>query len=396
MTSSEQTVRDLAVECLPDLEGLVEKVLERLVAAEPPGFFDDSTTADLRTACTQGVSAVLSYLAGADDEHDQLDVPRRAGRRQVQQDLPLEGVLRAYRLGGQVIWERLVELARLRPPETGDALLDGASDVWRVIDLFSSAVGEGYRTEELALRVSDQTRRASLLAALLAGQGADPGFARDASRALELDGSAGYVCVVGLAGEGGGVALAAPEEGLRSVRIRSVWLSRPGGEVGLVPLAGVTLGRVQEALRGVARGRVGHSPVFLELAELPRAERLADLAAHLPGSPPSVRTVDSDLVAALAADSPVVAELIQERTVGRLVREAKQDADSLLETVRVFLLADGQLTEAAARSFLHRNTVIYRLGKIERLTGVSLRSWEGQLLWQLGMATHNGAPARQS
>lgn len=388
------TVQQLARQARDELADLVALVMERLVAAEPDGFFSEANQEDLRQACTAGLTAVLSVLA--DDVPpgvDPLETPREAGRRQVQQDLPLEGVLRAYRLAGQALWEHFVAQARRGSADVGDALLDGASEVWRVIDVCSGAVGEAFRREESALRTRDQRARSSLLAALLDGHGSDPVFARDAARALGVGTEDDYVCVVGLSEVGAPVALDSPEDRLAANGVRSVWLSRPTGEVGLVSLRDVGFHHLLDLLGGAARGRVGVSHRFSRLADLPHAERMADIAARLRTASSGARTVDTDLLAALVVDSPIVADVIRDRTVGALLRTAKSDADALLDTIRCFLGAQGQLTEAAERAFLHRNTLLYRLNKVDRLTGQGVRDPDGQLLWRLGLLAHDGGTA---
>lgn len=384
-------MQQLAAESALHLEDLLDRVVPLLVAAEPDGFFDESGAADLREATSAGLRSLLAVLGG-ERADDHLAVAAGAGRRQIQQALPLEGVLRAYRLAGQAVWEHFVVQARKGPADVGDALLDGASEVWRVIDLFSSAAGEAYRKEQAVLRTRDRRVQTSLLAALLAGQGSDPAFAKDAGRALGLDASGGFACVVALAVTGASEGREVPEDALRVRGVLSIWLSRPGGEVGLVSLSKTGPSRLLELLDEAARGRVGVSPAFTDLADLPRAERLADVAARLPGAGRGARTVSSDLLAALVVDSPIIADLIAEDTVDALLEAAKGDGPAMMETVRAYLAADGQLAEAAARAFLHRNTLLYRLNKVERLTGLSLRTPRGQQLWRIGLLARDIEP----
>jgi sugar diacid utilization regulator len=49
---------------------------------------------------------------------------------------------------------------------------------------------------------------------------------------------------------------------------------------------------------------------------------------------------------------------------------------SLTETLRVFIECSCSAKEAAGKLFLHRNTMIYRLGKIQELTGLDLSDAE--------------------
>ena len=76
----EATVQVLAREALDHLDELLDAIVPVLVGAEPPGFYDDESVADLRASCRVGLQGVLAYLAGAADE-SVLDIPRSTGRR---------------------------------------------------------------------------------------------------------------------------------------------------------------------------------------------------------------------------------------------------------------------------------------------------------------------------
>jgi purine catabolism regulator len=57
----------------------------------------------------------------------------------------------------------------------------------------------------------------------------------------------------------------------------------------------------------------------------------------------------------------------------------------LLETLAAYLSTNGSPTDAADRLHLHRNTVLYRLGRIEDLLGVDLRNAEVRLALHLAL-----------
>lgn len=73
--------------------------------------------------------------------------------------------------------------------------------------------------------------------------------------------------------------------------------------------------------------------------------------------------------------------------LGREVLRPLLDADArrpgdLVGTLRAFLDADGSVSAVARELFVHRNTVRYRLGQIERLTGTNLSSTRDRVqLW---------------
>jgi purine catabolism regulator len=64
---------------------------------------------------------------------------------------------------------------------------------------------------------------------------------------------------------------------------------------------------------------------------------------------------------------------------------AKDRAGVLLQTLGAYLSTNGSPTDAADRLHLHRNTVLYRLGRIEDLLGVDLRNAEVRLSLHLAL-----------
>lgn len=387
------TVQLLSTDALGHVDELAAGLLPVLVTAEQPGFYDDEGLVDLARSVRAGLLSLLTVLASTGGQDDvvraHLETPRATGRRQVQQALPLEGVLRGYRLAGKALWDHFVHTARRSDVLVGDALLDGASEVWQVIDLFCAAAAEGYRLEERQLREQDGRVQAAVLAALLEGRGSDPQFARDATHALDVPTGGPFVCVVGLAEAPDELALEHPRERLRMARVSSAWTTLAGSDVGLVALGSHTPHEVRSLVAESVRTRAGMSPVFTHLAELPRARHLAETAARCPGAARSVRVLEEDLLAALVVDAPSIAGMLHERTVGRLLDAEGQDSSGLLGTLRVFLDEGGSLNAAAAKSFVHRNTMLYRLNKIEKVTGTSVRDLGDQVLWVLALKEHD-------
>jgi purine catabolism regulator len=69
--------------------------------------------------------------------------------------------------------------------------------------------------------------------------------------------------------------------------------------------------------------------------------------------------------------------------LGRL--DAKDRGGVLRQTLAAYLATNGSPTDAADRLHLHRNTVLYRLGRIEDLLGVDLRDAEVRLTLHLAL-----------
>jgi purine catabolism regulator len=80
--------------------------------------------------------------------------------------------------------------------------------------------------------------------------------------------------------------------------------------------------------------------------------------------------------------------LLVERTVGPIVRYDREHGTALLVTLREYLRSGRRPAEAAAALHVHRNTLAYRLRRIENLTGRSLDTVEDQVELWLGLRAH--------
>jgi hypothetical protein len=383
-------VRELGARLLGDLDLLTDRLVERIHRHEPLYAAADAVSIDdLRASVRTNLERSMQALSGRIPEGgDWSDRAIETGRLRARQGMPLETVLRAYRLGGSVIWEGLVEAAR-QDPETfdPDRLLDAAAPIWQLIDGHSTMMSEAYRIEESRLRSRDLRRRQALLEALVEGRGADPAFSRQAERTLGIPAEGPLLCVVALTDVTGSEPLKSPYEALGSRGIDSVWLVRPATEVGLVDLSEVDGEQVVATLRPRARGRVGVAPVIPGFAEVSRAYRLAELAARtLPEDAEAVVTLEDRLPEALVANCLEVTPHLLRHTVEPLLALPEAERRTLLATVEAVLEHDGSPSRAAEVLYCHRNTVTYRLQRITELTGRSLATPRDKLLWTLGLA----------
>jgi purine catabolism regulator len=57
----------------------------------------------------------------------------------------------------------------------------------------------------------------------------------------------------------------------------------------------------------------------------------------------------------------------------------------LVLTLKTYFAAGGNASEAADRLFLHRNSMLYRLERIQKLTGLDLKDYRVALALQLGL-----------
>jgi hypothetical protein len=384
-TASVEALRVLGGALLEDIDALADRLTVMAVTREPV-YAELDMVEELRSACRanmeRGVQVLAERVPGGVEPGD---TPRQTGRLRARQGVPLESVLHAFRLGGRVLWEALLATSRGRFEGVYDsALLDAASYVWRVNDGSSSALVEAYRLEELRMQSHDLSRRHAVLDGLIEGRGRDPAFLRDAATVLGLPDSGGLLCVVAPVDPSGDDPLRGPQETLAAHGIGSAWFLRPHDEVGLVALGARSARAVLDVLTPCAVGRVGVSPVVDGLAAVDAGYRMAHTAARTLAGP-GLAALDERLPEALLVDSPELLPRVVHSALGGLLELPAADRDTLLETLEQLLACGGSPTHAAAALFCHRNTVIYRMRRIEAATGRSIADPRDRLLLTLGV-----------
>ena len=143
---------------------------------------------------------------------------------------------------------------------------------------------------------------------------------------------------------------------------------------GLVELRfGFGATQLADALAELTEARVGVSAPFRGLGDAPEARRQARLAAG--AAAPASREVvrfDEQPLAVLLAGAPDQATLLTDTVLGPVLALPADDREVLLSTAHSWLANDGSTSTAARELHLHRNTVRYRLRRLEALTGRDL------------------------
>ena len=93
--------------------------------------------------------------------------------------------------------------------------------------------------------------------------------------------------------------------------------------------------------------------------------------------------VDAHLLLKELAHSPDLAPF--RGLVEPLAAYDRKRRSDLVRTLRVYLATGANASEAADRLFLHRNSILYRLARIEQLTGLDLKDPHARLALQLAL-----------
>ncbi|WP_081512133.1 PucR family transcriptional regulator [Nocardia donostiensis] len=371
-TLSTSGTRRLAEACRADVPVLTERLMSAIFTDNPE--WTDYTSvprADLVDGCRRYLSRILDLLVGKTGDPEGDEVAATIGRHRAEQGVPLETMLRTFRLGGGIIWTALLDRAECADPQE---LREAGTAMWTVVDGLSSALVTSYRNTELEQVRRDERRRHALIEDLLAGRAHDATFASRAARELNLPAQGDYLVV---AAHGDARPLRTGiETVLAASGIRSVWHDRVETMVGLVSVEQRSSDTVLQRLRPQIRGRAGVSPAVPGLAQVAVAHALALVALQtLPDDATGLVSLDERYPEALLVRSPDLAALLRQHALGPVLALPDKERAVLLDTLTVWLGENRSAAHAATRLHCHRNTVINRLQRIAGLLG---RPLEGQ------------------
>ncbi|GAA3805603.1 helix-turn-helix domain-containing protein [Sphaerisporangium flaviroseum] len=335
-----------------------------------------------------GIEAILQRP----EERRDMTFAQQMASRRAEQGLPMDSLMRMYRLAAQVTWAGFVELVEREHPDLLGALVRTATHVWHAIDRQALVAADTYRRREKELLGRNDERVNALLDDLLEGTG-NAAVARSAAAALDLPERGRYAVVTirlpvrhehyghrsGQSCHGGppstrngsGGNVGTHPETLGPMRL--LWRMRTQHEVAVAALGDGTLEHLVEGITPIVYGPAGVSPVVDGLDELATARRLAELAMRTcSGCGPEIARLDRRLPSALVVSQPDLSGRLTSEVLGSLLALDPADREVLLATLEAWLRCEGSAARAAGQLYCHRNTVFNRIRRVEQLTGRSV------------------------
>lgn len=366
-TSGRDSSATVAGALLACVDELTDELVSRILTGDHA--YSESTLLtqeQLHRAVHENLSSILAQLAGTAPTN--MTAARSAGRLKAEQGVPLAALLHAYRLCGRLVWERLLAATHDRQIE---ALPRLGSEVWSIIDEYSSAAAEahGQYTADRARR--DERDRRMLLEAILAGTAGARLW--ESLRTLQLPEVGRFLVVSAEVTDGDREPLPGVSERLARANVQSVWAAGLDAHTGLLNLPGACEEEdVCDALALVGTGRIGVSGLFTSPQAAPAAVREAQIACRsVPRDVVTVTRHGSSPLGLLLAEHPDASNRFAEQVLGEVLRLPTSECDTLLHTLAVWFDCEGSASEAADRLHYHRNTIHQRLRHIEELTGRS-------------------------
>jgi DNA-binding PucR family transcriptional regulator len=334
------------------------------------------------------------------------EATRVGAARRVHQEMSLESFLHAARLWGRVLWETVLACTDEKVPEEREAALRIAGPLLEHMDMLSTAAAQGYLDELQNVWSDREVVRRDLLDALIGGEGDSERVGRLA-RSLRLRLGTRYIVVIVRGGDR--PAEETPEQPLTTrTALRRIL---EGTRNRLIPTAG-------PLLVGLRNGEVVALYPYADPAEVDRVRRaalqladdldehsvcvgisgahdgLAKLAVSYSEAKEAVDMTDGGAHRVIAFKDVLIDSLVRssrhadrilEETLGPVLRYDADKRSELVRTLRAYVDAGFHLTKSAELLGVHPNTVVYRLRRIEELTGRDPHVPDDLLLLFLGL-----------
>lgn len=380
------TAEDAIVACAQDLAARADEVAvalsEQLAGSVPEFFDDDDLIREVEASAYGNVAAMLSVFR-AETVAEQVPIrpevtafASTVARRQ----LPLESLIQSYRVG-QTLFSRLwmdVLAQRLTEQQVFIEALHRSFDELNVyLDRVVAQLVSDYERERDRWVLGEAARRTAVVERLLRG---DRIPVEHAGRQLNHDLRAPQTALVAWMPSHGEVnlqlgALAGCLTALTAAAGAPRMLMVPAGTCAMWAwIAGTPdLDRLAECADRLPKSEVliaaGQTTEGVDGFRISheQAQRARRVAARMPAPPRLTRHADVATVALLAGDEEEARRFVA-RTLGELAARTTA-AEQLRETLWVFLQEGGNTRRASERLFMHRNTVLYRLQRIEALLG---------------------------
>jgi hypothetical protein len=363
-----------------DRDQLVETMLGRF-RTEIPGYArlpDTVIRGQIREVVRQNIDLCLDWVGGGGaPESARFDDFISSAKNRATEGMPLEDLLRAYRIGATTAWRALVAEATAAEH---DALTLAAELVMNYIDQVSGTVATAYLDERHDL-VSEQERGLrDLLDALLGGDALDPGHHEAADR-LGLPIGDRFATFAMSIPSGGARDHARAAAGLRGVG--ALALTEGNRVVGLwVPTRDLDHALPAEAV-AVLDTDVTREELAVSLDDVRLVMDILSRQGRTGVLPLKDLTLDL-----LLARAPRVAADLRARVLDPLGPKNGGSRGDLHRTVATYVALHRDRQQTADRLHIHPNTLDHRLRRARELNGLNLDDPED--LATMVLALHEG------
>jgi len=404
--------RDGAIELAPFAEKLkarapeIAQAITERIWSEIPAYAalgDLVEKSRVKEAAARNVSAFLGALGeGRRLTRQDIDELGVVGEERAGQGIPLEDMLRAFRMVGSVLWEQIGQQMRALSHPPMDAVVELGAILMQFTDQLSSSVAQHY-TDALGniVRRQEASRREFLQDLLVGGYSSDDSMIQRA-RGFGYDLVANHLAVAAKCEDSDEDAGRHEQSLIRAldslgqqlpISGRALVGSRSGITIGLLatpagltskptdvggPLAAALGENWSIGVGGLYPGLEGCRRSYLEAREALEIGSVVDRRRR-------VYPFEDFLFYLFLRADRALTERFVSFVLGGAIEHDKLRRSDLVTSLETYFATDESAKETGKRLYAHPHTITYRLKQIQRLTGRSLKDPEDKLHLQVAI-----------
>lgn len=381
-----EDVQRVARAMLKEFEALMSAIVDRVWQTVPPYSTLLLERADLADRIRENVhNVVVCLLENRELSADELARCARNGERRALQGVSHAAVIQSFRIAERTLSEEFTSwCARMQvKPASARA---GRETMIDMLDRLERAMLDAYMTMQQQISASNLLTEPTLFSRLAIGSPIDAAEVEELARVLGLEDTdqSRFVAIAASLVEGedpsaiervrhhlvfrltsatGATTLSGTVQVDGGSTIALLALAWPGGSADLVPVVEHAI--AESTLREPIRATIGEPRLGLAQLNVSCRQAIQTLDATREAPPRrAARYVDS-LLEVLVQREPNLLRELRSRYLAPL-------GPDLEETLRTYVGANLSLAATASAMHVHKNTIIYRLRRIEDATGVDL------------------------
>ncbi|AOW93541.1 hypothetical protein BFN03_15125 [Rhodococcus sp. WMMA185] len=357
--------RELILGATHEVDDLATVFLDKLETVESyqSGLV---TRDDLANSARESIRLILEAVITGPATTRLGSLSQELGRQRARQGIPVEDLVAAIRLDFGILWSSLLERANSTDMTVLALHVDS---LWSAVDDHARAVQQSYLEEKAAMAASTRDEQQTYLAELFGPAPLVSSKVDQVARALKVDADDTFRVVV------------AGRESSQMVHRIANTLAARGEDLFVLNQSGRVV-VLWPAPRTQTRGPESQYRQLQEISGgmVPAARGLVSVASAANTAYEILRTIrpgEHGLRTLTDAWTRVTKSRLDDQTefsaylLSGLDTITDEERDRIVETVRVYL-ATGSVTDTAAQLFCHRNTVLNRLGRFEKLTSLDV------------------------
>lgn len=355
-----------------NLDRLTEIAVNRSFASEPN--YHSIGLDSMREKMRKNLQLILMRISGDPIPPEIADAAYATGRDRAAQRVKLAAITKSYRIDLRLVWEAFLDDAKRHNITVDNDYISELLRVWEAVESSITEMSEAYQvtSEKLKKHTSDIKTAAFQRIFSLGESGNHASFAKQVSL-LSLNPEKEIMCLVSNIHESSFAELSNIHMRLEESSKTHHFGWHNQQLVGFIQAGHSDLDNLREIFKDLSDHSTALVAVY-DVRDLFTSIVNARTLLRVKAKSPGIHFLEDNWLEVMAESSSSLTNSLIAQIFGGFEDLTDHTQHELIGILEGYFATNGTLSEIAAKTFRHRNTVRNRLNQVEELTGLSLNS----------------------